>query len=53
MAVGLKRDLFPSQDLGEAIASAARTIQLETQGLSALEAALRTDLGGSFGGPSP
>jgi len=49
MAVGLKRDLFPSQDLGEAIASAARTIQLETQGLSALEAALRTDLGGSFG----
>ena len=48
MAVGLKRDLFPSQDLGEAIASATRTIQLETQGLSALEAALRTDLGGSF-----
>jgi arabinose-5-phosphate isomerase len=48
MAVGLKRDLLPSQDLGEAIASAARTIQLETQGLSALEAALRTDLGGRF-----
>jgi arabinose-5-phosphate isomerase len=48
MAVGLKRDLFPSQDLGEAIASATRTIHLETQGLGALEAALRTDLGDSF-----
>jgi arabinose-5-phosphate isomerase len=48
MAVGLKRDPFPSQGLGEAIASATRTIQLETQGLSALEAALRTDLVHSF-----
>jgi arabinose-5-phosphate isomerase len=48
MAVGLKRDLFPSQDLGDAIASATRTIHLETQGLGALEAALRTDLGDSF-----
>jgi arabinose-5-phosphate isomerase len=48
MAVGLKRDHFPSQDVGEALASATRTIQLESQGLSALEAALRTDLGGSF-----
>ena len=40
MAVGLKRDRFPDHDAREAIASAARTIQLEAQGLRALEAAL-------------
>ena len=32
MAVGLKRDRFPDHDAREAIASAARTIQLEAKG---------------------
>ena len=40
MAVSLKRDRFPVDDAREAIASAARTVQLEAQGLRALEAAL-------------
>jgi arabinose-5-phosphate isomerase len=48
MVVGHKRDPFPIQDPSKAIASATRTIQLETQGLSALEAALRTVLVESF-----
>ena len=48
MAVGLKRDRFPDHDAREAIASAARTIQLEAQGLSALEAALNFDLVDNF-----
>ena len=48
MAVGLKHDRFRGPDAREAAASAARTVQLETEGLSALEAALRTDLVDSF-----
>ena len=48
MTVGLKRDRLLRDDRGEAIASAARTLQLETEGLSALEAALPTDLVDSF-----
>ena len=48
MAVGLKRDRFPDHDAREAIASAARTIQLEAQGLRALEAALNLDLVDNF-----
>ncbi|MGA8691409.1 MAG: SIS domain-containing protein [Methyloceanibacter sp.] len=48
MAVGLKRDRFPGPDAREAIASAARTVQLEAEGLSALEAALRSELVDSF-----
>lgn len=49
MAVGLKRDLFPGQDMRAAIASATRTVQLEAQGLSALEVALTTYLVDNFG----
>ena len=48
MAVGLKHDRFRCPDAREAAASAARTVQLEAEGLSALEAALRTDLVDSF-----
>jgi len=48
MAVGLKRDRFPGPDAREAIASTARTVQLEAEGLSALEAALRSELVDSF-----
>jgi arabinose-5-phosphate isomerase len=48
MAVGLKRDRFPDHDTREAVASAARTIQLEAQGLRALEAALSFDLVDTF-----
>jgi arabinose-5-phosphate isomerase len=48
MAVGLKRDRFPDHDAREAIASAARTIQLEAEGLRALEAALNFDLVDNF-----
>jgi arabinose-5-phosphate isomerase len=48
MAVGLKRDRFPGPNAREAIASAARTVQLEAEGLSALEAALRSELVDSF-----
>lgn len=48
MAVGLKRDRFPDHEAREAIASAARTIQLEAQGLRALEAALNLDLVDNF-----
>jgi arabinose-5-phosphate isomerase len=48
MAVSLKRDRFPVDDAREAVASAARTIQLEAQGLRALEAALDTELVDSF-----
>ena len=48
MAVSLKRDRFPVDDAREAIASAARTVQLEAQGLRALEAALDTELVDSF-----
>ena len=48
MAVSLKRDRFPLDDAREAIASAARTVQLEAQGLRALEAALDKELVDSF-----
>src|SRR6476620_425906 len=48
MAVSLKRDRFPVDDAREAIASAARTVQLEAQGLRALEAALDKELVDSF-----
>jgi arabinose-5-phosphate isomerase len=44
MSVGLKPDPLLREDRGEAIASATRTLQLETEGLSALKAALATDL---------
>ena len=40
--------IFRCPDAREAAASAARTVQLEAEGLSALEAALRTDLVDSF-----
>ena len=39
-AVGLKRDLLRRDDHGEAIESATRTLQFETEGLSALKAEL-------------
>ena len=48
MAVSLKRDRFPVDDARDAIASAARTVQLEAQGLRALEAALDKELVDSF-----
>jgi arabinose-5-phosphate isomerase len=48
MTVGLKQDRLLRDDLGAAIASAARTLQLETEGLSALKAALASDLIDSF-----
>jgi len=48
MAVSLKRDRFPVDDAREAIASAARTVQLEAQGLRALEAALDKELVDNF-----
>jgi len=48
MKAGLKQDRSLSDDLGTAIASAARTLQLETEGLSALKAALASDLIDSF-----
>ena len=48
MPVSLKRDRFQPSDSGASVASATRTIELETQGLGALEAALRGDLAASF-----
>ena len=48
MAIGLKRDRYLERDASEAVASATRTVQLETEGLGALEAALRGELAGSF-----
>ena len=47
MTAGLKQDRLLRDDLGAA-ASAARTLQLETEGLSALKAALASDLIDSF-----
>ena len=41
MPVGLRQDRFLERDASAAVASATRTVQLETEGLSALEAALR------------
>jgi arabinose-5-phosphate isomerase len=48
MAIGLKRDRRLRDDRGEAIASATRTLQLETEGLAALKAALAGELADSF-----
>jgi arabinose-5-phosphate isomerase len=48
MTAGLKQDRLLRDDLGAAVASAARTLQLETEGLSALKAALASDLIDSF-----
>jgi arabinose-5-phosphate isomerase len=48
MAIGLKRDRLLHDDRSEALASATRTLETETAGLSALKAALVTDLVGSF-----
>jgi len=48
MAVGLKIDRLQQGDADAAIASATRTIDFETQGLGALDAALRSDLAPSF-----
>jgi arabinose-5-phosphate isomerase len=48
MTVGLKRDRLLRDDRGEAVASATRTLQLETEGLSALKAALADRLIDSF-----
>jgi arabinose-5-phosphate isomerase len=48
MTAGLKQDRLLRDDLGEAISSAARTLQLEAEGLSALKAALASDLIDSF-----
>jgi arabinose-5-phosphate isomerase len=48
MPAGLKRDLSHLEDRSEAVASATRTLQLETEGLRALQAALTADLARSF-----
>jgi arabinose-5-phosphate isomerase len=48
MTAGLKRDRLLRDDRGDAIASASRTLQLETEGLSALKAALADRLIDSF-----
>ena len=48
MSVGLKRDLSLSEDRSDAVASATRTLQLEAEGLSALQTALTAHLAGSF-----
>ena len=48
MPVGLKRDRYPERSASEAVASATRTVQLEAEGLGALEAALRGELAESF-----
>jgi arabinose-5-phosphate isomerase len=48
MGVSLKRGPVRRPDPREAAASAARTVQLEAEGLSALEAALRSELVDSF-----
>src|SRR3972149_3737438 len=44
MSIGLKPDRLLHDDPGAAIAAAARTLQLEAEGLSALKAALAGDL---------
>jgi arabinose-5-phosphate isomerase len=44
MPVGLKRDFSLIEDRHDAVRSATRTLQLEVEGLSALQAALTTDL---------
>jgi arabinose-5-phosphate isomerase len=48
MPAGLKRYVLLPDDRSEAILSATRTLQLETEGLSALKAALASDLINGF-----
>src|SRR5688572_2420939 len=48
MTASFKRDRLLRDDRGEAIASATRTLQLETEGLSALKAAPAGDLVDNF-----
>jgi arabinose-5-phosphate isomerase len=48
MALGLKRDRFLGHNARESITSAARTIQLEAEGLCALKAALDLELVDAF-----
>lgn len=48
MSVGLKQDLATAEDHSKAVASATRTLQLEAQGLSALQEALAGDLSENF-----
>ena len=48
MSASLKRDLSRAEDHSEAVASATRTLQLEAEGLSALQEALAADLSESF-----
>jgi arabinose-5-phosphate isomerase len=48
MSAGLKQDLSRPEDRSEAVASATRTLQLEAEGLSALQAALKAHLAESF-----
>ncbi|MBC8020349.1 MAG: KpsF/GutQ family sugar-phosphate isomerase [Methyloceanibacter sp.] len=48
MTASFKRDRLLRDDRGEAVASATRTLQLETEGLSAVKAALAGDLVDNF-----
>jgi arabinose-5-phosphate isomerase len=48
MSAGLKQDLSALEDRSEAVASATRTLQLEAEGLSALQHALAAHLGEHF-----
>ena len=48
MSAGLKRDLSASDAYREAVASATRTLQLEAEGLSALQETLAADLSENF-----
>ena len=48
MPASLKRDPSGPEDRSEAVASATRTLQLEAEGLSALQAALASDLVDGF-----
>jgi len=50
MSAGLKQDLSALEDRSEAVASATRTLQLEAEGLSALQQALGANLGEHFAG---
>ncbi len=48
MLAGLKQDLPLTENPSEAVASAIRTLQLETEGLGALQGALSADLAENF-----
>src|SRR5262245_5962839 len=48
MTAGLKRHRLLRDGRGQAVASATRTLQLETEGLSALKAALAGELVDNF-----